>query len=200
VPTAIGAGDHPRSKTVSSRKIDVLGISGSLRKGSFNSAALRAAAGAAPQGVTLAVRSLRGIPLYDEDLRREGTPREVRELAEAIAAADAVLIATPEYNYSIPGVLKNAIDWISRLENQPFDGKPLALMGASMGRLGTARAQYHLRQVFVFLNAMVLNRPEVMIGSAQELFDDDGALTDDATGRRLTGLLEALAQHTRRLA
>ena len=128
------------------------------------------------------------------------TPAAVTALAEAIRSADAVLIATPEYNYSIPGVLKNAIDWISRLEDQPFDGKPVALLGASMGRLGTARAQYHLRQVFVFLNAHLLNRPEVMIATAHERIDDAGALEDEDTGRRLTGLLEALAAHARRLA
>jgi chromate reductase len=178
---------------------DVLGISGSLRRGSYNTAMLRAAAARAPAGVSLSVRDLGGIPLYDEDLRSAETPVAVTDLAEAIRAADAVLIATPEYNYSIPGVLKNGLDWISRLQDQPFDRKPVALLGASMGRLGTARAQYHLRQVFVFLNAHLLNKPEVMIPAAHELVDDAGALVDEATGKRLTGLLEALADHARRL-
>ena len=185
---------------MSNQPLSILGISGSLRSGSLNSATLRAAAGLAPEDVTLSVTDLRGIPPYDEDLRSQGTPEPVEKLAAAIAGADAVLIATPEYNYSIPGVLKNAIDWISRLEDQPFNGKPVAIMGASMGRLGTARAQYHLRQVFVFLNAMVMNRPEVMIGAAHTLFDDQGQLTDESTTKHVAGLLEALAAHARRLA
>lgn len=184
---------------MSSDSINVLALSGSLRKGSFNSASLRAAAELAPAGVSVTPAGIHGIPLYDEDLRSGGTPEAVASLAAAIEGADAVLIATPEYNYSIPGVLKNAIDWVSRLDPQPFAGKPVAIMGASMGRLGTARAQYHLRQVFVFLDAMVLNRPEVMISAAHTLVDESGTLTDETTRKHIGGLVEALAGHARRL-
>jgi len=184
---------------VSSDSLHVLTLSGSLRKGSLNTASLRAAAELAPAGATLSAGSIRGIPLYDEDLRSEGTPEAVTALAAAIASADAVLISTPEYNYSIPGVLKNAIDWVSRLDPQPFAGKPVAIMGASMGRLGTARAQYHLRQVFVFLDAMVLNRPEVMIPAAHTLVDGSGTLTDETTRKHIDALVQALAAHARRL-
>lgn len=181
-------------------EFNILGLSGSLRSGSLNSAALRAAADLAPPGVTVNIGSIAGIPLYDEDLRSEGTPESVTALAAAVADADAVLIATPEYNYSVPGTLKNAIDWLSRLDPQPFAGKPTAIMGASMGRLGTARAQYHLRQVFVFLDAMVLNRPEVMISGAHTLVDDTGELTDADTRRHIAGLVTALQAHARRLS
>jgi len=184
---------------VSSDTIRVLGIAGSLRKGSYNAAALRAAAAVAPPGVSLTQTGLAGIPLYDEDVRSAGTPPAVSALAQAIIDADAVLIATPEYNYSIPGVLKNAIDWLSRLSPQPFAGKPVAIMGASIGRLGTARAQYHLRQVFVFLDAMVLNKPEVMIAAAHTLVDEAGTLSDEATRKFLADQLAALAAYAKRL-
>ena len=184
---------------MSSDTIRVLGICGSLRTGSYNAAALQAAAAVAPTGITLEQVGLAGIPLYDEDVRSAGAPPAVSALAKAIAMADAVLIATPEYNYSIPGVLKNAIDWLSRLDPQPFAGKPVAILGASMGRLGTARAQYHLRQVFVFLDAMVLNKPEVMIAAAHTLVDDSGTLTDETTRKFLADQLVALAAHARRL-
>lgn len=184
---------------MSSDTIRVLGIAGSLRKGSYNSAALRAAAAVAPAGINLSLTGLAGIPLYDEDVRSAGTPPAVTALAQAITDADAVLIATPEYNYSIPGVLKNAIDSLSRLDPQPFAGKPVAIMGASIGRLGTARAQYHLRQVFVFLDAMVLNRPEVMIAAAHTLVDDSGTLSDETTRKFIADQLAALAAHTRRV-
>ncbi|MCB1739341.1 MAG: NAD(P)H-dependent oxidoreductase [Gammaproteobacteria bacterium] len=184
---------------MSTDTLRVLGISGSLRKDSLNRAALHAAVDLAPAGMTINVGDIRGIPLYDEDVRSAGTPEAVSTLARAVGEADAVLIVTPEYNYSIPGVLKNAIDWLSRLDPQPFAGKPVAIMGASMGRLGTARAQYHLRQVFVFLDAMVLNKPEVMIPAAHGLVDDGGVLTDEGTRGHIRGLLEALADHAARL-
>ena len=124
-------------------------------------------------------------------MRAEGFPPPVVALRAAIKAADGLLIATPEYNYSIPGVLKNTIDWASRPPEQPFDGKPIGIIGASGGMLGTARAQYHLRQCFVFLNGYVMNRPEVMIGSAQGKFGPDGSLTDVATRDFLTAHLAA---------
>lgn len=182
-----------------SAPLHILGISGSLRKNSLNSAALRAAGDLLPEGVTMEIFDLSAIPIYNDDVREQGYPSAVQALRDKIAAADAVLIATPEYNYSIPGVLKNAIDWASRPPSQPFDGKPIGIMGASPGVLGTARAQYHLRQVFVFMNGMVLNRPEVMIGGANTKFDAEGKLTDAATREFLQKFLVSLAAWTRRM-
>jgi chromate reductase, NAD(P)H dehydrogenase (quinone) len=180
-------------------KLRVLGISGSLRKGSFNTAVLRAAVSLAPEGMTIEIADIREIPLYDEDLRTQGVPASVVRFREAIASADALLIVTPEYNYSIPGVLKNAIDWASRPPSQPFAGKPLAIMGASGGMSGTMRAQYHLRQVSVFLDMLPLNKPEVFVRSAKDLIDAEGNLTDAATRKVMTDQLVALAAWTRRL-
>src|SRR5215469_12980358 len=159
----------------------ILGIAGSLRRGSFNAATLRTAHELAPAGMAIDVFDIAPIPLYNEDVRQQGFPAPVEDLRTRIKAADGLLIVTPEYNYSIPGVLKNAVDWASRPPEQPFDGKPIGLMGASAGALGTARAQYHLRQCFVFLNGLVMNRPEVMIPQAHNKFDTTGKLTDQAT-------------------
>ena len=178
--------------------IRVLGIAGSLRQKSFNRAALRAAVELAPEGMTIETFDLAPIPLYNEDVRSRGLPEAVETLRQKIRAADAMLIVTPEYNYSIPGVLKNAIDWASRPPEQPFEGLPIAIMGASPGRLGSARAQYHLRQCFVFLNALILNKPEVMIGGAGQVFDDQLRLTDDKTREMIQRLLASLADWTRR--
>ena len=175
-----------------SKPIRLLGLSGSLRKKSYNAALLRAAAEIAPESVALEIFDLSEIPLYNEDVREKGFPAPVQALREKIAGADGVLIATPEYNYSIPGVLKNAIDWASRPPDQPFNGKPVGIIGASPGRFGTARAQYHLRQCFVFLNASVLNKPEVMVGGAADAFDDDLRLTDESTRRFISQMLDAL--------
>ncbi len=175
------------------RTIRVLGIAGSLRRGSYNKGALRAAQELAPEGVSIETfNDLAAIPPYDEDVKQQGFPPPVAALRARIKAADALLIVTPEYNYSIPGVLKNAIDWASRPPEQPFDGKPIALMGASPGMLGTARAQYHLRQCFVFLNGLVLNRPEVMIANAAQRFDEQGRLADEKTREMVRALLVAL--------
>lgn len=171
----------------------VLGISGSLRAGSFNRATLRAAQELAPAGMTIEAFDIAEIPLYNEDVRAKGFPAPVEALRAAIKSADGLLIVTPEYNYSIPGVLKNAIDWASRPPEQPFDGKPIALMGAAAGALGTARAQYHLRQVFVFMNAHILNRPEVFIGAAATKFDAEGRLTDEPTRGVVGAQLQAFA-------
>lgn len=181
----------------------VLGISGSLRRGSFNTALLRAAAEIAdaeqlPLRIELA--DLRPIPMYDDDLRATGVPAPVEELRAAIAAADAVLFATPEYNYSVPGVLKNAIDWASRPPSQPFAGKPFAVMGASGGPSGTMRMQYHLRQIAVFLDMHPLNKPEVFVRNASALFDTEGRLIDEATRKVIGEQLRALVAWTRRLA
>ena len=179
--------------------MNVIGISGSLRKGSFNTAALRAAQGLAPEGMTIEVAQIGDLPLYNDDVRAAGFPPPVERLRAQIAAADAVLLVTPEYNYSISGVLKNAIDWASRPPSQPFEAKPVAIMGASPGLFGSARAQYHLRQMLIFLNAMPLNRPEVMIGQAQNKFDADGNLTDEPTREFVRKLLVALRDWTERL-
>lgn len=161
--------------------VRILGISGSLRRGSFNTATLRAAQELAPAGMIIETFDIAPIPAYNDDVREQGYPPPAAELRAKIKAADGLLIVTPEYNYSIPGVLKNAIDWASRPPEQPFDGKAIGIMGASGGALGTARAQYHLRQCFVFLNGLVMNRPEVMIPAAQNKFASDGRLTDQQT-------------------
>jgi chromate reductase len=176
---------------MSDGSLKVLGIAGSLRKGSFNAAALRAAQELAPTGMTIDIFDIATIPLYNEDVKAEGFPPAVADLRARIKAADGLLFATPEYNYSISGVLKNTIDWASRPPEQPFDGKPIALIGASGGALGTARAQYHLRQMFIFLNGHVLNRPEVMIGAGASKFDAEGRLTDQPTRDILGTLLTA---------
>jgi chromate reductase len=172
--------------------VRVLGIAGSLRRGSWNAKVLHAAEGLAPAGMAIAIHDLRGIPVYDEDVRAQGVPAEVEALREAIRAADALLLVTPEYNYSIPGVLKNAIDWASRPPSQPFAGKPAAIMGASPGMLGTARAQYHLRQILGCLDVAVMPRPEAFIGGVAQKFDAEGRLADqptaEAIGKVLTGL------------
>ncbi|MFL4972967.1 MAG: NADPH-dependent FMN reductase [Microvirga sp.] len=179
--------------------MNVIGISGSLRKGSFNTAALRAAQGLAPEGMTIEVAQIGDLPLYNDDVRAAGFPPPAERLRAQLAAADAILLVTPEYNYSISGVLKNAIDWASRPPSQPFEAKPVAIMGASPGLFGSARAQYHLRQMLIFLNAMPLNRPEVMIGQAQNKFDADGNLTDEPTREFVRKLLVALRDWTERL-
>ncbi len=170
----------------------VLGVSGSLRKGSFNTAVLRAAQELAPEGLTVEPFDLAPIPLYNEDVYQQGFPPPVQQFRARIKAADALLICTPEYNYSVPGVLKNAIDWASRPPDQPFDGKPTALVSASPAFTGGARAQYHLRQVFIYLNALILNRPEVFVSAAHTKVDASGRLTDEKTREALRGLLEAL--------
>lgn len=181
-----------------SSSLNVLGISGSLRKGSFNTAILRTAIELAPAGMKITPHEIREIPHYDEDVRSKGLPDVVQRFREAIAAADGVLIVTPEYNYSIPGVLKNAIDWASRPPQQPFAGKPLAIMGASGGMGGTMRAQYHLRQVAVFLDMHVLNKPEVFVRNAGSLIDAEGKLNDDATKKVMGDQLVAFAAWVKR--
>jgi chromate reductase len=176
-----------------------LGISGSLRKGSFNTAALRAAGELLPVGWTMETAEIGDLPLYNDDVRAEGYPAPVQRLRQQIASADALLFVTPEYNYSISGVLKNAIDWGSRPPDQPFNEKPVGIMGASGGLLGTARAQYHLRQMMVFLNAHPINKPEVMIGQAASKFDAEGRLTDEPTREFIRSLLTALAAWAQRI-
>jgi chromate reductase len=178
--------------------LKILAISGSLRHASFNTYALKAAAELAPAGMTVEIFDISAIPPYNEDVKAKGFPAPVEALRAAIKSADALLLSSPEYNFSYSGVLKNAIDWASRPPEQPFDGKPIAIMGAGPGALGTARAQYHLRQVFIFLNAHVLNRPEVMISGAATRFDAAGKLTDEATRTMVRSQMEALRDWTLR--
>ena len=182
-----------------SRTVKTLGISGSLRKASFNSAALRAAQELLPDGMTLEIADIAEVPLFNDDVRAVGFPPAAQRLREQIAAADALLFATPEYNYSYSGVIKNAIDWVSRPPDPPVIGKPVAVMGATPSLWGTTRAQYHLRQCFVFLNMFPVNKPEVLIAQAGNKFDAQGKLTDQATRDLIAQLLLALRDWTRRL-
>ena len=179
--------------------MNVLGISGSLRQGSYNTMALRAAKQLAPPGMNITIADIRPIPMYDEDVRTAGLPAPVHALKEQVRAADAILLVTPEYNFSIPGVLKNAIDWLSRPPEQPFDGKPLAIMGASTGPVGTARVQYHLRQVMSALNTFNVNKPEVFIGNCASKFNEQGELTDETTAKFIGELLVSLQKRKTRL-
>lgn len=179
--------------------VHILSFAGSLRKASYNRAALRAAAELLPPDTTMEIVDLDGIPAFNEDTEQD-PPTKVTELKTKIRAADAVLIATPEYNYSVPGVLKNALDWTSRpYGDTTWDGKPAAILSASVSRLGGVRAQYHLRQTFVYLNVLPINRPEVMIGEAYKLFDGEGRLTDTETRKLIGQQLTQLVAWTRQL-
>ncbi len=179
--------------------IKILGIAGSLRRQSYNRSALRTAAQLVPEGVTLEIFELDGIPGFNQD-HEQDPPAKVAEFKRKIREAGAILFVTPEYNYSVPGVLKNAIDWASRpYGDNAWNGKPAAIMGASIGGIGTARAQYHLRQIMVFLNMFPLNQPEVMIGNAADRFDEQGHLTDDTTKEYISRLLQNLVEWTRRI-
>ena len=184
---------------MASTPLTILGLSGSLRKGSYNTAALETAQTLAPEGVGLEIGSIAGLPFYDADVQAQGFPAPVLALADRVRTADALLLSTPEYNYSTSGVLKNAIDWLSRTPSQPFAGKPIALMSASMSLHGGVRAQYHLRQMFVFLDALPINKPEVFIAQAHTRFDQNGVLTDEQTRDFIRQLVEALAAWTRRM-
>ncbi|ATJ90821.1 hypothetical protein HK16_10210 [Acetobacter senegalensis] len=172
---------------------------GSLRKASFNGIVARTLPDLAPEGITITpLGCISAFPHYNQDVQDAGFPEPVLAMAEQIRAADGVIVVTPEYNYSVPGVLKNALDWLSRVTPQPFAGKPLAIQTASPGAIGGARAQYHLRQSLVFLNAYVLNRPEVMIGQATGKFDTDRLeLTDQKTRDFLVTQITALAELAR---
>jgi len=182
-----------------SKPVRILGIAGSLRRKSYNRAALRAATELVPEDAMVETFELDGIPGFNQD-DEANPPAKVAELKQRIRSADAILFVTPEYNYSIPGVLKNAIDWASRpYGDSAWNGKPVAVMGASVGNIGTARAQYHLRQTFVFLNMYAVNQPEVMLGNAHKHFDQDGKLTDETAKQLIRQLLEELVNWTRRL-
>jgi len=180
--------------------VTVLGMSGSLRKGSTNTAALRAAGELLPEGMTLETVGLGNLPHYDDDVRLKGYPPEVQHFRDRIKAADAILFVTPEYNYSIPGVLKNAIDWASRpYGDSAWNDKPVAVMGASVGPQGTSRAQYHLRQIFVFLNMHAISHPEVMVGNASQRFDENGNLVDETSKAYVVKSLKRLVQWAHQL-
>ena len=181
------------------KQIKILAFAGSLRKGSYNKALIRAAQELTPENAIIEVFDLEGIPPFNQE--QENTPPEkVKEFKEKIRNADALLIATPEYNFSVPGVLKNAIDWASRPKaGNPLEGKPVAIMSASTGRFGGARAQYHLRQSFIFLNMHPVNRPEVMLSDASHNVDANGNVTNEQTRQLIRQLLEALATWTSRL-
>ena len=182
-----------------STPIRILGIAGSLRRDSYNRATLRAAIELAPEDASIDIFELDGIPGFNQD-EEQNPPANVVELKRRIREADAILFVTPEYNYSVPGVLKNAIDWASRpYGDSAWNGKPAAIMGASVGTIGTARAQYHLRQMMVFLNMFPVNQPEVMIGNASEKFDAQGNLTNDVAKRFIRQLLQNLVDWTRRI-
>ena len=177
--------------------LTILGIAGSLRKDSYNKAALRAAQQLCPQGAKLEICDIAGLPLFNQDEERNAHPK-VAEFKQRIRAADAILIATPEYNYSIPGVLKNAIDCASRpYGDNAWAGKPVALMSASISLFGGVRAQYHLRQCFVFLNMEDVKQPEVAIPTAGQRFDAQGNLTDETTRKLIGQLLQALVAKAR---
>lgn len=176
----------------------IVGIAGSLRVASYNRGLLRAAQDVAPAGMTITIRELTSIPLYNADVEAHGDPQPVAELKAAVGEADALLMAVPEYNYGVSGVLKNVIDWLSRPPELALRGKPVALIGASPGMTGTARAQLQLRQAFVYTQPPVMPPPpEILVAHADEMFDASGWLTDEDTRARLRTLLEALATWTR---
>lgn len=180
-------------------KTRIFAFAGSLRKESYNKAILRAAVEMTPENAEIETFDLEGIPLFNQDLEHD-PPKRLTEFKEKIKAADAILIVTPEYNYSMPGVLKNAIDCASRpYGDNAFKGKPVAVMGASVGMLGTARAQYHLRQSFVFLDMYPINQPEVMVPFAADKVDQKGRLTDEKTREKIGELLKSLVSWTQRL-
>lgn len=179
---------------------NVITICGSLRKASFNRMLANSLPGLAPAGMTIKPSPSIEMPLYNADLQAEGWPAPVTALGDAIRAADGVILVTPEYNYSLPGALKNAIDWVSRLKDQPFANKPVCLQSASQGPLGGARMQYHVRTMMVFLDALVFNKPEIFLGSAPAKFDDkSGELKDEATRtiikQQLEGFEKFIARH-----
>lgn len=179
--------------------IKILGFAGSLRKNSYNKFALKAAQGLVPEGATLEIYDLASIPMYNDDIREKGYPPEVQDFRAKIEAADAIVMVTPEYNYSISGVLKNAIDWASRPPGPPLGKKPCAIMGATQGLWGTVKAQHHLRQMCVFLDLWPVNKPEVLIAGAKDKFDASGTLTDEATKKVIAELMTNLVAWTKRL-
>jgi chromate reductase len=183
------------------QQFTILGIPGSLRKASFNRGLLRAAQDMTPEGVKIEIYDLDDIPLYNGDVEAVGVPQPVQDFADAIRRADALLIASPEYNYSMSGVLKNAIDWASRPSvKNPFRHKPIGIIGASGGQYGTARSQIALRQVLAsVIEAYVMIKPELLVNSASNRFDEHGNLTDDDVRERLSQFVEALVAWAKRV-
>ena len=171
--------------------LKILGISGSLRKGSYNTAALRACAELMPAGMTMTYARIDDIPLFNQDVFDAGLPEPAKRFRAEVAAADALLIASPEYNFSVTAALKNAIDWGSRAPNQVFQDKPIAMFSATTGPVGGARVQYDLRKILVQLWGLVLPKPEVFIGNAASKFDAQGRLGDEAARKFLSELLVA---------
>ena len=172
--------------------IKLLGISGSIRKQSYNSGALRSIPSLLPDGMTFEVAELAGVPFYNADVEQTGFPDAVKEFRARVAGADALIFAVPEYNFSLPGVLKNALEWLSRPTNPPVNGKPCAVFGASVSPLGTARGQFHFRHVCVSLNMVAVNVPHVDITNAKTKFDAQSQLTDTASLDALRQLLQEL--------
>jgi chromate reductase len=184
-----------------SKPLKIAVLCGSLRKHSYNAAIARALPELAPEGMSFTLLDgLDTLPHYNADIQAEGFPAKVLELAEVIRQADGVAFVTPEYNYSIPGVLKNALDWLSRTTPAPFAGKPVVIQTASMGVMGGVRAQYHLRQILVFLDALPMNKPEVMVGVAQSKISEDHELTDEPTRDFIRGQLSAFATFVERVS
>lgn len=180
------------------QKIKILGIAGSLRKGSYNKMLLQAAAKLAPLDAEMIIFDIKDVPLYNEDIEKP-LPKPVLELKRRIISADAILFVTPEYNYSIPGVLKNVIDWGSRpYGDDSWNNKPVAIMGASPGGFGTIRAQMQLRQTFIFTNMHPINA-ELFVSRASDKFDKNGELTDDDIKAKVSDLLKSLVDWTRKI-
>jgi chromate reductase len=179
-------------------RLKVVGLCGSLRAASYNQAALEAAGRLMPPGMALRVASFAQFPIYCADEQERAWPSAVLALGDAIAMAEAVLICSPEYNFSVPGGLKNALDWVSRLPQQPFKGKPVAIMGAATGPVGTARMQYELRRILHGLEAQVLLKPEIFISNAKAKFDSEGQLVDEITLKFIGDQMTALERLIRR--
>jgi chromate reductase len=180
--------------------VNVVALGGSLRQGSYNIAVLRALPDLAPPDMTITPGPSLAMPLYNQDVQDlAGFPPEAQALWDAVRAADGVVIVSPEYNFSIPGFLKNALDWVSRMPDQPFKGKPIALQSATGGPVGGARVQYHLRQVMVFLDAHVFTRPEVFIGNAASKIDAAGTIHDETTRKFIRDQLAAFGGFVRRV-
>ncbi len=177
-----------------------VGISGSLRRESYNTKLLNAALGLLPEGVTMEIARIGDLPLYNSDMETDDPPESVRKFRDILSGADAFVFVSPEYNYSVPGTLKNAIDWASRAKDSPFAGKPVAVMGATQGTWGTVRMQIAFRPIFQFLNMTPVNKPEVLVAQAQNKFDAGGRLTDEPTisiVRQQLAELRKLARHAK---
>jgi len=180
--------------------VKILGIAGSLRKGSFNKSILREALALLPENVELEIFDIDGIPSFNQDMVNR-PPERITDLKAKVRSADAILFATPEYNFSVPGVLKNVIDWVSRANGEnSWQGKPVAIMSASTGLIGGERAQLHLRQCFVYLDMHAVNRPEVIVTLAAQKIDQNGRLTDEHTKEKIKELLVALVELTKKFS